>query len=292
MSLKFAIFPGCVSKGACRELYSSTKIIAEKLGIELIELKTASCTGAGVISEREPKMGYAINARNLAIAEKTGFPMLTQCSTCQGVLSQANYDFQTKPGILDEANKAIKSEGYSYSGKHEVKHLLWMLIADYGLERLRKKVVRPLAGLKVAPFYGCYLLRPSNVLGFDDANNPTSMESVIRALGAEPVDYSGKTKCCGFPISMTNNDASLRMAGTHLLDAKRNGANVMVTPCPLCHLNLDSRQPDVTRRMKEKIDLPILHLSQLIALALGADPKELKLKTHIVDTTPVLEAIQ
>lgn len=292
MSFKYAFWPGCVSKGACRELYDSTKIIAEKLGIELIEMETASCTGAGVISEREPKTGYAINARNLAIAEKMGLPMLTQCSTCQGVLSRANHDFQTKPGILDEANKAIKSEGYSYSGKHEVKHFLWMLITDYGLDRLKKKVVRPLTGLKIAPFYGCYLLRPSIALGFEDASNPKSMEDVILALGAEPIDYSGKTKCCGFPISMMNNDASLRMAGLHLLDAKHNGANVMVTPCPLCHLNLDSRQPDIARHIKEKIDLPVLHLSQLIALALGVDPKELKLKTHIVDTTPVLEAIR
>lgn len=288
---RYAFWPGCVSKGACRELYASTMILAQKLGIEIVELPTNTCTGAGIISEREPKMAYAINARNLACAEKTGLPMLTQCSTCQGVLSKTNYDFQKDPKLLEDANKAIRPEGYEYSGKHAVKHFLWMLVEDYGVERLKKKVVRPLRGLRVAPFYGCYLLRPSSVLGFEDANNPQSMEKIIRALGAEPIDYAGKTKCCGFPISMMNNRASLRMAGTHLLDAKKNGANVVCTPCPLCHLNLDSRQPNAEHCMKQEIKLPILHLNQLIALGLGIDPKELKLQTHIVDTKAVIKAL-
>ncbi len=292
MTSRFAFWAGCVSKGACRELSVSTKIVAERLGIELVELEANTCTGAGVIGERDPAAAYALNARNLAIAERTGLPMLTQCSTCQGVLSQVNLAFKKDPKLLERANDAIRPEGYTYSGGQAVKHLLWVLAGDIGPAKLRKKVVRPLTGLRVAPFYGCYILRPSEALGFDDANDPKSMETVIEALGATPVRYEGRTKCCGFPISMMNNDASLRMAGTHLLDAKQNGANVLCTPCPLCHLNLDSRQPDVERHMKKDIGLPVLHLSQLVALALGVDPKELKLPTHIVDTRPVIEALR
>ncbi|MBI4150142.1 CoB--CoM heterodisulfide reductase iron-sulfur subunit B family protein [Candidatus Woesearchaeota archaeon] len=289
--LKFAYFPGCVSRGACKELYDSTAIVAKLLGIELVELKNASCCGAGVIEERNPKLADSLNARNLAMAEQLGLPMLTHCSTCQGVFSKANQKLKEDIGYRAEINNLIGHEGYTYNGTADVRHLLWVLVEDIGVAELKKRVVRPLKGLKLSAFYGCYLLRPSSTMKFENPHYPTSMEDIFAALGAEPIFYSGRLKCCGFPISMINKESSFRMAGGNLLEAKGLGSDAMVTPCPLCHLNLDSRQPEVASFMKQKIDLPVLHLSQLVALALGADPKELKLDRHIVNTHQFLRKL-
>lgn len=289
---KYAFFSGCVSRGACRELYDSTKIIAPLLGIELVELKSASCCGAGVIQEREPILGDTLNARNLALAEQLKLPMLTQCSTCQGVLTQANQKLSEDKTYLDQINKVLEHDGQKYLGTTSVKHLLWVLVQDYGLEKLKAKIKKPLLGLKCASFYGCYLLRPSTSMTFDDPHHPTSMERLFEILGGTPVYYEGRTKCCGFPISMMNQEASLRMAGQQILDAKNNGADCIVTPCPLCHLNLDSRQPEVERVIKQKLDMPILHLSQLIGLALGVDWRELKMQRHIMNTESVIQKLQ
>lgn len=289
--LKFAYFPGCVSKGACKELYDSTAIVAKLLGIELVELKNASCCGAGVIDERNSKLSDSLNARNLALAEQLGLPMLTHCSTCQGVFSKANQKLKADESYRAEINNVISHEGYTYNGTIEVRHLLWVLVEDIGVEGLRKRVVRPLKGLKLAAFYGCYLLRPSTTMKFENPHYPTSMEDIFSALGAEPIFYPGRLKCCGFPISMMNREASFRMAGGNLLEAKGLGADAMVTPCPLCHLNLDSRQPEVSSFLKQKIDLPVLHLSQLVALALGVTPKELKMERHIIDTSELLRRV-
>lgn len=290
-NLRYAFFPGCVSRGACKELYDATTIIAPLLGIELVELKTASCCGAGVIQEREPVLGDTINARNLALAEQLHLPLLTHCSTCQGVLTKANQKLTSDMTYLDQINSMLKHDGQKYNGTTAVKHLLWILVQDYGLENLKAKVKKPLKNLKCASFYGCYLLRPSQTMTFDDPRHPTSMERVFETLGATPVYYEGRTKCCGFPITMMNKEASLRMAGQQILDAKQHGADCIVTPCPLCHLNLDSRQPEAAGVIKQKLDMPILHLSQLIALALGVDSKTLKMQRHIVDTMSVIKKI-
>src|SRR3989338_367749 len=291
--LKYAFFPGCVSKGACRELYDSTRIIAELLGIELVELEKASCCGAGVIQELQPKGGDALNARSLAMASQLGLPLLTQCSTCQGVFSQVQHRLKSNPDYLKEINNVLQHQGYSYNGKTDIKHLLWVLVNDYGLENVQKKIKYSLKGTKLAAFYGCYLLRPSSVMQFEkDPVHPTSMENIFTMLGAEPVMYDGRTKCCGFPISIMDKEASFRMAGANLLEAKKLGADAMVTPCPLCHLNLDARQPEVASFLKEKIDMPVLHLSQLVGLALGVEPKKLKLDKHIVDTSSFLKKFE
>jgi len=288
--LKFAFFPGCVSKGACRELHDSTTVVAKLLGIELVELKDASCCGAGVIEERSPKLMDSLNARNLAMAESLKLPMLTQCSTCQGVLSKARQKLADKD-YRAEINNIIGHEGHSYGGTTDVRHLLWVLAEEVGVEELKKRVVRPLKGIKLAAFYGCYLLRPSSTMKFENPNDPSSMEDIFRALGAEPVIYPGRLKCCGFPVAMMNKESSFRMAGNNLLEAKGMGSDAIVTPCPLCHLNLDSRQPEVAGFLKKEIGLPILHLSQLVALALGANPKELRLDKHIVSTRPFLRKL-
>jgi succinate dehydrogenase / fumarate reductase cytochrome b subunit len=193
---------------------------------------------------------------------------------------------------LEQVNGLLAKEHCSpYRGTSEVKHLLWALVGDYGLEALHQKVTRSLGGLKCAAFYGCYLLRARDHLPYDDPYNPQSMEQVFRTIGAEPVYYQGRTQCCGWPLSSYATEQSFQLAGRHIREAIAVGADCMVTPCPLCHLQLDSRQPEVEAVIGTTLGLPVLHLPQLVALALGIDPKQLGLDRHIVSTRPVLEKL-
>ena len=288
---KYAFYPGCVSRGGTPELYTSTIAVTDRLGIELEEIVGAACTGAGVLQEKGLKLGDTLNARTFAMAERMGLTtILTICSTCQGVMSQANHRLLNDAEYLAEVNEELKPEGLEYTGRIVVKHLIWVLVEEIGLDRVRSLVTNPMPDLKVAPFYGCYILRPSDALGLDE--NPGRefyLEQIIEAVGSEPVNFPGRTKCCGFPILLINEANSTAMVGNHTHSAKEHGADAMVTPCPLCHLNLDGYQPKASAQRGEKIDLPILHLPQLLGLAFGIAPRDLGLGKHIVSTKAVLD---
>jgi succinate dehydrogenase cytochrome b subunit len=291
--MKFALFTGCVSQGATRELMVSTKKAAEGLGIEFVEMKSAACCGAGVVGEKSSILADALNARTFAIAEKQGLDLVTICSTCQGVLKKSECAIKSDPEYKKKINHILSGGGHQYDGeKSRVKHFANILATDEGMKRLKERIKRPLTGLKVAAFYGCYVLRPSNLSDFDNPDNPTGMEDIFSALGATPVDYPSRTKCCGFPIVMMNKQASLEMAGNALVDAIESGADCVVTGCPLCHLNLDSYQPEINKLLEKKYSIPILHLPQLVALALGYSPRELDMDKHIVSTLKIKRKLQ
>jgi succinate dehydrogenase / fumarate reductase, cytochrome b subunit len=290
--LQYAYYPGCVAQGACRELHDSTLALAQCLDIELIQLKKAACCGSGTFKEDSQLLEDVVNARNIALAESLGLPLLTHCSTCQGVIGHVDERLKTAktedPAYFEQVNGFLAKEGCSpYQGSGEVKHILWALVADYGLEALTQRVNRKLAGLKCAAFYGCYILR-GQTNSFDDPVNPQSMENLFRAVGAEAVLYPGRTQCCGWPLSSYATDQSFAMAGGHLQAAIDAGADCLVTPCPLCHMQLDSRQPEIARVTGRTLGIPVLHLPQLVCLALGVDPKVLGLDRHVVSTRSVL----
>jgi len=287
--MKYAFFPGCVSKGACPELYQSVMQVYPQLGIDLEEMTTASCTGAGVLQEKDEKLGDVLNARTFALAEQQGLPIMTICSTCQGVMSQANHRLTTRPKYLQEINEILQEEGLHYRGGTTIKHFLWILLEDVGEDALRKEITKPLTGLRAAPFYGCYIQRPTEALDFEKyPGRGKSLERIIEILGAEVVDFPGKTRCCGFPILTINKINSLSMVATHTQDAKSHGADIMVTPCPLCHLNLDGMQAQAASQHNTSINLPILHLPQLLGLAMGMDPKTLGLKRNLISPESAL----
>jgi succinate dehydrogenase / fumarate reductase cytochrome b subunit len=295
-ALKYAYYPGCVAQGACRELYLSTQSLTTALGIELIELKKAACCGSGTFKEDSQLLEDTVNARNIALAEELNLPLLTHCSTCQGVIGHVDERLKqcqtTNPAYLNQVNGLLEKEGCSpYRGSTDVKHLLYALVTDYGLDKISQRVTRKLSNLKCAAFYGCYLLRAQKSMPYDDPFNPEAMENVFRAVGATPIYYRGRTQCCGWPLSSYATTESFQMAGMHIQEALSSGADCIVTPCPLCHLNLDSRQPEVEKVIGKKLGLPILHLPQLIALALGVSPELLGLERHIVSTKPVLEKL-
>jgi len=267
--------------------------IAPTLGLELLELTEAPCTGAGVLTEQNPELAYSLNALTLAMAEEKGADLMTICSTCQGVLSGAQYRLANDEALLKRVNGVIADSGYQYRGTTKVKHLLWMIVEDVGLGQLRPLIKRKLTGLNVAPFYGCYILRPEEHLGLrEKPERSTYLEKIIELIGATPVEYLGKSKCCGFPMLTFNPDTSLKMAGKHLAEAKSKGADVLVTPCPLCHLNLDGQQPDAEKAIKAPLGTPIFHLPQLLGLAFGFEAADLRLNHHVVNTKLALEKIE
>lgn len=290
--MKYALYTGCAAKGACPELYQSTMQVTRRLNIEVVEMLDAACCGAGVITEADPDLALAINARTFSQAEALGLNIMTICGTCQGVMAAANHRLRTEEGLLARINAMLEPEGIRYNGGIEIKHLLWIIVGEVGIETLRTHVTRPLENLRIAPFYGCYILRPSKYLGFDDPENPVSLEKLISALSAHPVDYEGKTKCCGFPLVLEKEPIAVAMVGANLKEARDEGADALVTPCPLCHMNLDIYQGHAEKKIGQALNLPILHLPQLIGLAFGFEPKELGLNRHLVPTDRVVEKIR
>ena len=292
--MKVAYWPGCVSRGFTPELHGSMAAVAPLLGIELVPLDRASCCGAGVLAEHNQELADTLNARTFALAQQVEDAelMMNICSTCQGAQSECQERLDANAAYRAQVNATLAASdpGLSYEKGLTNKNLLWLLVEEIGLDALRAKVTRPLTNLRVGPFYGCYIVRPRARLGID-AERPRDryLQWVIEALGGTVIDYAGAYKCCGFPIVTMNKEASLKQAGTHLGDATDAQADCLVVPCPLCHLNLDLQQPLAAKVVGRPLAMPVLHLPQLLGLALGLEPKQLALGRHVVKPTAVID---
>ena len=295
MSMKVAYWPGCVSRGFTPELHGSMEKVAPLLDIALVELDRASCCGAGVIAEHSQELADTLNARTFALAQQTGNAMMMNiCSTCQGSQTECQERLDANAEYRARINETLAPDGLTYD-KDEVvnKNLLWLIVEDIGLDEIRSRVKRPLKDLKVGPFYGCYIIRPTDRLGIDEEKpRDRYLHMLIEALGGTVIEYAGQHKCCGFPIITMNKEASLKQASRHLGDAIDAHADCLVTPCPLCHLNLDMQQPLAERYGGRDLGLPVLHLPQLLGLALGLDPGDLGLARHVVKPTAVVDWTQ
>jgi len=289
--MKYAYYPGCVAKSSAPELYDSTAQVASKLGIELEELVAASCCGTGALNEGDPFLNVLLNARTFAMAEDKGLDILTICSTCQGVFRQTKWLLDNDSALKTKTNEALDRIGMHYEGKLKIKHLLWALIEDYGLSKLQEQVVKPLKGLKIAPFYGCYILRPPESLQFESHEKPTSLEQLITVLGGEVVHYEGETKCCGFPILFVQRGTAFEMAATYINNAQNHNAYFMVTPCPLCHISLDTYQKKSAKHIDTDTNVPVMHLPQMVGLALGIPHEKLGFSKHMVSMVKVLRGL-
>ncbi|QEC47458.1 disulfide reductase [Baekduia soli] len=290
--MKVAYWPGCVSRGFTPELHGSMAAVAPLLDIELVPLDRACCTGAGVIAEHNTELADTLNARTFALAQAVEGAdlMMNICSTCQGAQGECQERLDASAEYRGHINGTLEKHGLHYEPGISNKNFLWVLVEELGLDELRSRVRRPLTDLKVGPFYGCYIVRPTDRLGIDDEHpRDTYLAQVIEALGGTVIEYAGSHKCCGFPIITMNKEASLRQTGRHMGDAADADADCVVTPCPLCHLNLDLQQPLAQRLVGREINMPVLHLPQLVGLALGLDPKELGLNKHVVKPTSVID---
>ncbi len=291
---RVAYYKGCLASLSAKELDSSTKALAPKVGLELVELETVTCCGAGDIHEAEPDYYLHLNARILAYAQAAGCDtLLTVCNVCTLNLRQANWQLKNDEDLRDRVSTNLERVGVPpYSGNVEVRHLLWEIAEGEGYELLKQSAHKGLKGLKIAPFYGCQILRPSKLLGFEDPDRPWSLERIIEACGGEAIDYPAKIKCCGFPIIQAREETALGELIQPIEQAKEAGADVMVTPCPLCHLSLDAWQSKQKKATGKDFAMPILHLSQLVGVAAGLEESELKFKRHVVPVIPVLEKLE
>jgi succinate dehydrogenase / fumarate reductase, cytochrome b subunit len=291
---RVAYYKGCLASLSAKELDSSTQALAPKVGLDLVELETVTCCGAGDIHEAEPDYYLHLNARILAYAEAAGCDeLLTVCNVCTLNLRQANWQLKNDDGLRERVSTNLERVGVPpYSGNVEVRHLLWEIAEGEGYELLKQSAHKGLKGLKIAPFYGCQILRPSKLLGFEDPDRPWSLERIIEACGGTAIDYPAKVKCCGFPIIQAREETALGELIQPIEQAKEAGADAIVTPCPLCHLSLDAWQSKLKAATGKDFAMPILHLSQLVGVAAGLAESELKFKRHVVPVTPVLEKLE
>ena len=283
MQTEFAFFPGCVLTQAAKESKMALEAVAPRLGIKLKEIPGWSCCGASQAQDVDPVATLVANARNLALAEKMNLPVLTSCSTCLLMLRRAKAELDG--GKKDRINTFLAKGNMHYAGTSEVTSLLWVLAQN--AQMLKSKVVRPLANLKVAAFYGCHSLRPEHALGFESAVNPTSFETVVAALGGQTVPFAKRLDCCGFHAVYPAEKSVMRMTGQIVDSAAASGATCLVTPCPLCQMQLDIYQEAAQDISKSKARMPVLHLSQLVGFALGIPAKELGLDYNVIDATKV-----
>jgi len=279
--MQFAFFPGCVLKGAAAEAYTSLTKVCDRLGIEFTEIPNWTCCGASHAQSVNDLAALAVNARNISIAEHMGLPILTVCNTCTLQLRVAKYRLDHDDKLKEKVNEILKESGhhYAYQGTSEITHLLWVL--DDHPELLEGKITNPLHGLKVAGYYGCHILRPEPVMNHGDGKHPEYMERLIRRLGAEPVDFDASRKCCGFHAQLAAEHDVLTVTGQIVASADKAEADLIVTPCPLCQMQLDMYEPEGRDAVHSTADLPVLHLQQLIGLAMGMTKKDIGFDRHV-----------
>jgi len=281
-ALKYAYYPGCSLEAALAKEYDlSTKAVCERLGIELEELPDWNCCGASSGHSTNYLLNHAIVGRNLAIAEKQGLDIAAACPACYVRLKHTRHEVMEKPGLKEQV---AESTGLPYEAKYDVRHLLDILCNEVGIEAIKEKVTKPLSGLKLVSYYGCFLVRPPKVVAFDDPENPQSMDNLLAAVGADVLDWSGKVDCCGGSLALTKRDIVIRLVGELAEMARGVGAEAMVAACPLCQMNVDGRQ-DFSAN-----PLPVFYFTELVGLAMGIPGAKSWFKKHLINPSGLLRS--
>jgi len=283
----YTYFPGCSSSHGGAKAYGwSAQAVSEILDVELIELDDWNCCGSTPYSSIEELSSFCLSARNLALAEKRGFDLVTPCSACYINLSRTNAHLKQYPEVKAKVDEALAAGGLEYHGTVRVRHLLDVFVNDIGYDEINSKVKINLGGLKVAPYYGCQMVRPRP--SFDHPENPQSLDKLIASLGGEPIPFPLKARCCGGSLIISEEALALDLIRKILDSALSNGAECLVTPCPLCQTNLDAYQSRVNQKFKANFNLPVLFFTQLMGVAFGLSDESLGLKTNIIPTERVL----
>lgn len=278
----YAYYPGCSLHASATEYDVSTRLVYQRLGIELREVPDWTCCGASSAHKTSKLLGYALPAHNLQLVEEMGLPVTTPCPACFSRLKFAHHD------LHDRKLRTAVSEAIGREFRNEVEVL--PILATLSPDEVAGAVQKPLRGLKVVSYYGCMFVRPGKVMNFDDEENPQSMDRLLSAAGAETIDWAFKTECCGASMSIPRPGVVHRLTGRILAAAKRHGADCVAVPCPLCQANLDQRQGEISAKLGEQIDMPVLYFTQLLGLALGYSPREMMVERHFVDPLPLLRA--
>lgn len=286
MAAKYAYYPGCSLHSTGSEYDVSFRAVCEKLGIEIEEIKGWICCGTSPAHSSSKLLSLALPFENMCLAEKMGMTdIVAPCASCFARLKTAAFEVREDPELAGQISEALQKP------LPESINILNPLEIFHGKEGLEDAVSKDMPGLKVACYYGCLLTRPSKVMQFDECEYPMAMDELLGSMGITTLDWSHKTDCCGGSLAMTRTDVVLKLTHNILEEAKAVGANAIAVACPLCHVNLDTRQEEVEKKYGVKYGLPIFYFTQLMALAMGIPSDKLGLKKHFVGTDELLSAV-
>lgn len=284
---EFAYFPGCSLEKIAQSYNDSSVETAKKMGVELKELEDWNCCGATAYFHVDELLAHTLCARNLAMAEQQGLDLVAPCSACYKNTYFTNRYLKEDPDLADHINVALKEDDLHFSGDIEVKHLIEVFVKDIGFDEVRAGVTKPLEGLRVAPYYGCQILRPKK--DGDEIEQPVFFEELMASIGADPVDYALKMRCCGGSLLISSREAALSMIRNLLQNAVDSQAQVIATACPLCQINLECYQPQVNQEFGTNFSIPVVYFTQLIGLAFGIPNKKIGIGTELVAATPLAQ---
>ena len=293
--MKYLYYPGCSLKCTGRSYEESLLSVFKELKVDFTEIDDWNCCGATAYMAVDETSAFSIASRNLALAElqfknEEEINLIAPCAACYMVLLKTQMYMQHNEELKAKICTNLKKAGLSYEGRVKIRHPLDVLVNDFGLEAVKKAVKSPLKGIRIASYYGCQTVRPYAT--FDDAHNPQTMDQLVKALGAEPVDWPLKTRCCGGSLTGMVADVGLPLSYILLKEAARCGADAVITACPLCQFNLECYQSDMSKKFHDKVELPVLYFSQLMGMALGLGKKELGLQRMFVEPTKLYKAVK
>ncbi|MDH7511472.1 MAG: CoB--CoM heterodisulfide reductase iron-sulfur subunit B family protein [Clostridiales bacterium] len=284
--MSYLYYPGCSLESSAKSYDLSTRWVFQSLGEELVELEDWNCCGATMYMSTKETISLVFSARNLALAERMGGDVVAPCSSCYTILNKTNKILKENFILKAKVNQSLKRDGLSYHLKVKARHPLDVLVNDVGIDAIASRARHSLEGLNIAQYYGCQIVRPEGV--FDDPENPTTMDKLFEALGGKNVYFPVKVRCCGGMLMTTFHEVALKLNKEILECAVENGADCIVTTCPLCQINLDAYQKKISKKFKVKVRIPVLFFTQLLALSMGSTPKEAGLDQNLV---PVGEKI-
>jgi heterodisulfide reductase subunit B len=293
--MNYRYYPGCSLERNAIAYHQSTMAVAKQLSIAFEEVEDWNCCGATEYVSVDLLGAYALVGRNLALAAQqscNGCPLVAPCSACFLNLSKVNHAMADSPALAAQVNTALAAGGLHYEPNSvDVRHLLDVIVTDVGYEAVAAQVGKPLYDLRVAPYYGCLIVRPAYGGTFDDPEYPTSLDKLMEVLGANVVDFPMKTHCCGGHMTQISEAVALELLRQLLQNAADYQADAIVTLCPMCQLNLDGYQESVNKHFGTNFQIPILYFTQLMGLAFGIDPKALGFGKEFVDAAPALKKI-
>jgi heterodisulfide reductase subunit B2 len=288
--MEFALFLGCTIPARLNQYESSSRAVLEKLGVGLVDIREFNCCGYP-LRNIDFKVFLLSSARNLALAEKKNLPVMTLCKCCYGSLKKADYLLKENASLKKEVNATLEKEDLKYEGEIEIKHLLSVLHKDIGIEAIKGKMAMTFKRLKIATHYGCHALRPSQVVGFDNAVAPSLFDQLVEATGAESIDWPMKLECCGAPLWGINDRLSMDLTLKKLTDGKKSGADYVCAACPYCHIQFDKVQKMILSQRNMNHPLPSILYTQLLGLSLGVDRKTLGLEMNEIPITGIEELL-
>jgi heterodisulfide reductase subunit B2 len=288
--MEFALFLGCTIPARLNQYESSSRAVLEKLGVGLVDIREFNCCGYP-LRNIDFKVFLLSSARNLALAEKKNLHVMTLCKCCYGSLKKADFLMKENASLKKEVNSTLEKEGLKVEGKIEIKHLLSVLHKEIGIEAIKGKMAMTFKRLKIATHYGCHALRPSEVVGFDNAVAPSLFDQLVEATGAESIDWPMKLECCGAPLWGINDRLSMDLTLKKLTDGKKSGADYVCAACPYCHIQFDKVQKMILSQRNVNHPLPSILYTQLLGLSLGIDRKALGLEMNEIPITGIEELL-